>query len=116
MRCINTKQCPPPDSLPILSGDSFPSSERILIWGLFLLLFCGPVVSFSHTHQATEGTRASVVNELQRRLEAAMEARKSGDPAAIGPASKRVIALDLVEMARFRLDENLPGRQRALSQ
>src|SRR5260370_37309656 len=34
-----------------------------------------------------------------------MEARKSGDLAAIGLTSQRVIALALVEMAKLRLDE-----------
>ncbi len=34
-----------------------------------------------------------------------MDARKTGDPIAIGQASKQVIALALVEMAKFRLDQ-----------
>jgi tetratricopeptide (TPR) repeat protein len=34
-----------------------------------------------------------------------MEARNSGDPVVIGRASQKVIALALVEMAKFRLDE-----------
>lgn len=34
-----------------------------------------------------------------------MDARNSGDPAAIGRASKKVLALALAEMARLRLDE-----------
>jgi tetratricopeptide (TPR) repeat protein len=39
-----------------------------------------------------------------RRLKAVMEARKSGDPVAIGRASQQVIALGLVQMAKIRLD------------
>ena len=38
-----------------------------------------------------------------------MQARDSGDPAAIGQASRRVIALALVEMAKLRLDEKAYG-------
>ena len=44
-------------------------------------------------------------NDFSRRLETAIEARKSGDPGAISNASQRVIALGLAQMAKLRLDQ-----------
>jgi uncharacterized protein HemY len=53
--------------------------------------------------QGTEAARVAADN-LSQRLDAAMEARKSGDLAAIGLTSQRVISLGLVDMAKLRLD------------
>ena len=80
------------------------SSRRVLVCYLSLLLFCAQAISHSETVQGTETTRAAADN-LSQRLDGAMEARKSGDLAAIGLTSQRVIALALVEMAKLRLDE-----------
>jgi tetratricopeptide (TPR) repeat protein len=80
------------------------SSKRVLVCCLSLFLFCVPATCQSRTAQGTEATQAAA-DDLSRRLEAAMEARKSGDLGAIGLASQRVIALGLVEMAKLRLDK-----------
>jgi tetratricopeptide (TPR) repeat protein len=69
-----------------------------------LLVFCGAATCQSRTVQSTGGTQASG-DDLSRRLEAALEARKAGDVGGISHASERVIALGLVEMAKLRLDE-----------
>ena len=80
------------------------SSRRVLVCYLSLLLFWASATSHSQTVQATQVPRAAA-DSLSQRLDAAMEARKSGDVAAIGLTSQRVIALALVEMAKFKLDE-----------
>src|SRR6266849_1739990 len=72
------------------------SSRRFLVCYLSLLLFCASATSHSQTVQGTQAPRAAA-DGLSQRLDAAMEARKSGDVAAIGLTSKRVIALALVE-------------------
>ncbi len=80
------------------------SSRRVLVCYLSLLLFCASATSHSQTVQGTQAPRAAA-DGLSQRLDAAMEARKSGDVAAIGLTSQRVIALALVEMAKLRLDQ-----------
>jgi tetratricopeptide (TPR) repeat protein len=77
-----------------------------LVCGLFVI--CGSV-SPPSSDQGTSHNEASSSDALSRRLEAAMEARNSGNPVLIGQASQQVIALALVEMARFRLDERAYG-------
>lgn len=57
---------------------------------------------------------ASSLDDLTSRLEAAMDARNSGDPVRIRQASARVIALGLVEMAKVRLDEKAYGEATTL--
>jgi len=71
------------------------------------LLFCRSAISQSNTSQETQATSPSSDNDLARRVQAAMQARNSGDPDSIAQASKQVIALGLAEMAKFRLDKRV---------
>jgi tetratricopeptide (TPR) repeat protein len=80
-------------------------SDRLLFSWLFAFLFCGLATSHSIAAQDTQTTPDSAANELSRRLEAAMEARTSGDLGAITLASERVIALGLVVMAKLQLND-----------
>jgi tetratricopeptide (TPR) repeat protein len=80
------------------------SSKRLRFCRLFSLLFCALAAPRSITAQGTQTTPDSAANELSRRLEAAVAARKSGDLGAITLASERVIALGLVAMAKLQLD------------
>ena len=81
------------------------ASQRVLHYCLFSLLFCGSVTCQSNAPQDTQSTTHSGTDDLSRRLEAALEARDSGDIGAISLASAKVIALGLVDMAKLRLDE-----------
>ena len=81
------------------------ASQRFLHYCLFSLLFCGSATCQSNTPQDTQSTSHSATDDLSRRLEAALEARNSGDVGAISLASAKVIALGLVDMAKLRLDE-----------
>ena len=69
-----------------------------------LFLICGSV-SPASSDQGTSQSRISSSDALSQRLEAAMEARNSGNPVLVGQASQQVIGLALVQMAKFRLDE-----------
>jgi tetratricopeptide (TPR) repeat protein len=77
-----------------------------------LLIFAFCCLFFFHlqalVYGAAENTQEASVppsNALSRRLEAAIEARKSGDPGAISSASGQVVALGLAQMAKLRLDQ-----------
>jgi tetratricopeptide (TPR) repeat protein len=63
-------------------------------------------------HAARQSSIASF-SDLSQRLVMAMDARKSGDPFAIGEASRQVLALALADMAKLRLDEK--GYEEAIS-
>jgi xylan 1,4-beta-xylosidase len=76
-----------------------------LIFACFLSTLCGVACSISPAQEITRVHQARPADELSRRLEAAMQARKSGDPAAVGMTSQKLIALGLIQMARFRLDQ-----------
>ena len=54
-------------------------------------------------------TSVSSSANLSQRLAAAMDARNSGNPAAIGKASEQVLALALAEMAKLRLGQKAYG-------
>jgi tetratricopeptide (TPR) repeat protein len=75
-----------------------------LIFACGIFLCCGSLLCNSLAQEVTQNPQAPSANDLPGRLEAAMDARKSGDPAAIGRASRQVIALGLVQMAKIRLD------------
>lgn len=81
------------------------ASQRVLHYCLFSLLFCGSVTCQSSALQDTQDTTHSATDDLSRRLEAALEARHSGDIGAISLASEKVIAVGLADMAKLRLDE-----------
>ena len=93
-----------------------PSSASwcVLSCCLFSLLFCESAKCQSLLPQNTQTTQDSAVNEFTRRLEAALQARKSGDPESVGQASKQVIALGLAEMAKLRLDKRAYDEAAAL--
>jgi len=78
--------------------------NRALILALSLLALCRSSATAPLAPERSQDPQTSSVNDLSLRLEAAKEARKSGDLATIGLTSKRVIALGLVDMARLRLD------------
>jgi tetratricopeptide (TPR) repeat protein len=101
---LRPAQLEPDDANPALSG-IFSLPTRVLLSWLFALLFCGLATSHPIASQDEQTTPDSATNELARRLEAAMEARASGDLDAITLASQRVIALGLVAMARIQLDD-----------
>lgn len=69
------------------------------------LLFCATTICDLQAQETSTSSHISSTANLSQRLTAAMDARNSGDPVAIGQASKRVLALALAEMARLRLDE-----------
>src|SRR5215469_8448923 len=70
------------------------------------VLFCSPFSLGSAAQDAPLKSTASPPGDiLSQRLEAAMKARDSGDPVAIGQANQQVLALALVEMAKLSLDE-----------
>jgi len=102
---INTKH--------LVRGPCF-ASKCALGCSLFSLLFCGSSRCQSVIRQYTQTAPASPTNEFTRRLEAALQARKSGDPESIGQASKQVIALGLAEMAKLRLDKRAYDEAAAL--
>src|SRR5580692_3455009 len=78
--------------------------KRVVVCCMGLLVFRGAATCQSRTVQSAGETQASG-DDLSRRLEVAMEARKTGDLGGISHASERVIAVGLVEMAKLRLDE-----------
>lgn len=69
-----------------------------------VLLCCAAPFCNLHAQDTHPSPNASSTQNLSQRLAAATDARNSGDPAAIGRASERVLALALAEMARLRLD------------
>jgi tetratricopeptide (TPR) repeat protein len=75
-----------------------------LIFACGIFLCCGSLPCPIRAQEITQNPQTPSANDLPRRLEAAMDARKSGDPGAIGRASQDVIALGLVQMAKIRLD------------
>jgi tetratricopeptide (TPR) repeat protein len=79
--------------------------NRVLVCCLSFFLFCRSGTSYLLVQESTKASPTSSADDLSRRLEAAMEARKSGDLGGISQASERLIALGLVEMAKLRLDE-----------
>ncbi|HET7106234.1 MAG TPA: tetratricopeptide repeat protein [Candidatus Acidoferrum sp.] len=87
------------------------SSSPTQIWkpsAIFacLLFFCAALLGGLHAQENQPSPSISSTANLSQRLAAALEARNSGDPAAIGRASEKVLALALAEMAKLRLDEN----------
>jgi tetratricopeptide (TPR) repeat protein len=93
------------DGARVMAEGSFRLLNRVLVCCLFCFLFCVSGTFPLFASQGPEAPPASAADDLSRRLEAAMEARKSGDLGGISRASERVIALGLVEMAKLRLDE-----------
>lgn len=71
----------------------------------FVLFFCATPICDLQAQETPTNPPVSSTANLSQRLAAAMDARNSGDPAAIGRASGRVLALALAEMARLRLDK-----------
>jgi hypothetical protein len=98
-RTSSLLDAPPPTEPPAVFSHS-----RAMHSGLVLLLFCAGAARGAGAQQAAAAPSESS-DEFQRRLKEAMEARKTGDPAAIGRASERGIAAGLAGMARIRLDE-----------
>lgn len=93
-----------PDSPPQTEANAIFSHSRALVFELVLLLLCAGAACMVTAQQSGESPSESA-DEFQRRLKEEMEARKTGNPALIGRASKRVIALGLAGMAKIRLDE-----------
>jgi tetratricopeptide (TPR) repeat protein len=79
-------------------------SQLILV--SFISLCCLPAIP-TFGQEIDQKSQNSSANNLTSRLEAAMEARKAGDPVAVGQATRRVIALGLVQLAKIRLDSSL---------
>lgn len=77
--------------------------QLILAWCISLSCLRAIPTSGQEIHQNSQDSSA---NDLAHRLEAAIEARKAGDPVAVGQANRRVIALSLVQLAKVRLDSN----------
>jgi tetratricopeptide (TPR) repeat protein len=75
-----------------------------LIFGCSVFLCGGALFTEAHA-QETAPSAVATNHELSRRVEAAVEARNSGDPNAIAAASKNVIALALAGVAKIRLDQ-----------
>ncbi|PYU45381.1 MAG: hypothetical protein DMG53_14460 [Acidobacteria bacterium] len=92
------------DGTRVMVEGSSHSLNRVLLCYLSLFFFCGSGTSRLLARQSTEVPPALAADELSRRLEAAMEARKAGELGAIGLASEKLIALGLVDMAKLRLD------------
>jgi tetratricopeptide (TPR) repeat protein len=100
---------------------NFPQAFRFLIalsaaLGYAVLGLSGPTVSAQATgpqksNGVTSGKRQiqggpnAAELELRHRLEAAQTAQRSGDPAAVGQANERLIALALRELGQLRLLE-----------
>lgn len=93
-----------PHAPPPLETRAILSPSRVLRFALVLLLFCAGVAHSAPAPQSAAAPTESA-DEFQRRLREALEARKTGDPAAIGRASERVIAAGLAGMASIRLNE-----------
>ncbi|MBZ5527353.1 MAG: tetratricopeptide repeat protein [Acidobacteriia bacterium] len=93
-----------PDAHAPTEAPAVLSYSRAIIFGLVLLLFCSGAARPAGAQQAAAAPSESA-DEFQRRLKEAMEARKTGDPAAIGRASERVIAAGLAGIASIRLNE-----------
>jgi len=70
-----------------------------------VLLFSATLICDLQAQEAPANPLVSSTANLSQRLATAMDARNSGDPAAIGRATERVLALALAEMAKLRLDE-----------
>ena len=81
---------------------------------LTLLLFFGALISESYATQ-TSAAAPAPSNDLSRRVESEMEARTSGDLAAIGRASSQVIALALAELANLRMSQKAYDESISLS-
>jgi tetratricopeptide (TPR) repeat protein len=81
------------------------SSKDVLVCCFSFFLFYGSGSFYLLARQSTKASPTPAADDLSRRLETAMEARKSGDLGGISQASGQVIALGLVEMAKLRLDE-----------
>jgi tetratricopeptide (TPR) repeat protein len=76
-----------------------------LVFGCFTFLFYGSLFATPRTGETSQSRKVSSADDLPQRVKAAMEARKSGDPAAIAEAGRKVIALALVELAKLQLDK-----------
>jgi tetratricopeptide (TPR) repeat protein len=75
------------------------------IFACVTFLFCGKLLCDLQAQEAKQSLIVSSSTNLSQRLAIAMNVRKSGDPAAIGGASRQVLALALAQMAKLRLDE-----------
>ncbi|PYU49549.1 MAG: hypothetical protein DMG48_16060 [Acidobacteria bacterium] len=79
--------------------------KRPLILAFCLLTLFDLLSLVLRAESKGQGASTPVTDDLSRLLEAAIDARKSGDPAAINRASQQVIALGLAQMAKLRLDQ-----------
>src|SRR5258708_27032668 len=71
----------------------------------FVLFFCTTPICDLQAQETPTNPPVSSTANLSQRLAAAMDARNSGDPAAIGRATGRALALALAAMARARPDK-----------
>ena len=92
------------DRSPMLSATPDHLGKLGLIVRLILFLLLVALISESYATQTSNAARA-LSNDLLRRVESEMEARASGDLAAIGRASSQVIALALAELANVRMSQ-----------
>jgi tetratricopeptide (TPR) repeat protein len=94
-------------SLRFLKNGTRPtqSLRPSAIFACLTFLFCGNPPCDLQAQEARQSSSVSSSANLSQRLAIAMDARKSGDPVAIGAASRQVLALALAEMAKLRLDE-----------
>jgi tetratricopeptide (TPR) repeat protein len=76
-----------------------------MIFACVIFLFCGRLFCDLQAQEIPQSSTVSSSTNLSQRLAIAMDARKSGDPIAIGRASRQLLALALAEMAKLRLDQ-----------
>ena len=88
----------------LMNGSRSAQSFRPSAIFALVLLSCATPICDLQAQEAPSSPRVSSTANLSQRLAAAMDAHNSGDPAAIGRASEKVLALALAEMAKLRLD------------